>query len=385
MPDGRWTRLSAALAESVAVDYTQAWAMPREYYTDVDLFDLERKRLFGEEWICIGRSDEVKEPGDRMAFQLCDEPLVAVRGEDRILRVFSNVCRHRGALITEGKANGPRLVCPYHHWSYDLEGKLAGAPRLEQHKGFARADCRLPQFAAEEWKGFIFANLSKNPPPLGPRLQGLERLINPYHMEEMASRYVINESWPVNWKCFIENFMEGYHLSPLHRTTLHPLNPTKLCTHFTPGETYFGYNAGFSPDLPRSYKGHPDLNDAEATNCVMFAIPPGLVSGCSGDYSSFICVQPEAVDRTRVKMGLIFYGDTWKQVDVDYAVDLFHQYMGEDKEVLALQMKGLASPHYERGPLAPADFEGSVLDFYRYYARRMTRFLNSDAIDSHGN
>jgi phenylpropionate dioxygenase-like ring-hydroxylating dioxygenase large terminal subunit len=224
-----------------------------------------------------------------------------------------------------------------------------------------------------------------NPPPLGPRLQGLERLINPYHMEEMASRYVVNESWPVNWKCFIENFMEGYHLSPLHRTTLHPLNPTRLCTHFEPGETYFGYYAGFSPDLPRSYKGHPDLNDREATNCVMFAIPPGLVSGCSGDYSSFICVQPEAVDRTRVKMGLIFYGDSWKQADVDYAVDLFHQYMGEDKDVLALQMKGLASPHYDRGPLAPADFEGSVLDFYRYYARRMTRFLTADAIDSHGN
>lgn len=107
----------------------------------------------------------------------------------------------------------------------------------------------------------------------------------------------------------------------------------------------------------------------------MLAIPPGLVSGCSGDYSSFICVQPEAVDRVRVKMGLMFFGDTWQQSDVDYAVKLFHGYMAEDKEVLANMVRGHASRHYSRGPLAPADFEGPVLDFYRFYSKRMQQVL----------
>ena len=380
MAHGRLHTLGQALKKSEALGYDEAWSMPVSYYTDPAVLALEREHLYGKEWICIGRSDEVLKAGDFMAFQLCDEPIVALRGNDLKLRVLSNVCRHRGSILTDGKGNGPRLVCPYHHWSYDLEGKLAGAPRMEAHKDFDKTTCRLPEFAAEEWHGFVFANLSANPPPLAPRLQGLEAMIAHYHMEEMTTRYVIEDRWPVNWKCFIENFMEGYHLSPLHRTTLHPMNPTRLSTHMPPGDAYFGYNAGFSPDLPRSYKGHPDLSDAEAMNCVMLAIPPGLVSGCSGDYSSFICVQPEAVDRVRVKMGLMFFGDTWQQSDVDYAVKLFHGYMAEDKGVLANMVRGHASRHYSRGPLAPADFEGPVLDFYRFYAKRLSSILTEQQV-----
>ena len=364
-------RLGAALTICESVDPNQAWSMPKAYYTDPDLLALERERLFGREWIGLGRADELPNPGDFITFQLCDEPLVAIRGDDGVIRVLSNVCRHRGAIIAAGTGHAERLVCPYHHWSYHRSGELAAAPRMEPHKDFDQTSCRLPEFACEVWHGFIFTNLSTNPPPLAPRLQGLDALIRNYHMEEMATRYVVEDVWAVNWKCFIENFMEAYHLSPLHKTTLHPMNPTRLCSHIPPGEAWFGYNAGFSPDLPRSYKGHPDLTDAEATNCVMMAVPPGLVSGCSGDYSSFICIQPEAVDRVRVRMGLMFFGPTWAQADVDYAVDLFHQYMAEDKDILTAMVRGLNSKHYDRGPLARPDFEGAALDLARYYSRRM--------------
>ncbi len=371
--------LGQALKQSETLGYDQAWTMPKSYYTDPDVLAIERQRLFGNEWICIGRVDEIAKPGDYMTFQLCDEPLIAVRGEDGKIRVLSNVCRHRGALLAEGRGNGHRLVCPYHHWSYDLEGKLAGAPRMDAHKAFDKTACRLPEFAGEEWHGFLFANLSGNPPPLAPRLAGLAQLIRNYHMEEMKLRYVADEIWHTNWKCLIENFMEGYHLSPLHKTTLHPVNPTKLCTHFPAGDAYFGYNAGYSPDLPRSQKGHPDLANAEADNCVMFAIPPGLVSGCGGDYSSFICVQPESTNRVRAKMGLIFYGEGWPQSSVDHAVKLFNDTMAEDKTVLVDLMRGMASKYHARGPLAPADFEGPVLDFYRYYSRRLAGELTTSS------
>jgi phenylpropionate dioxygenase-like ring-hydroxylating dioxygenase large terminal subunit len=368
--------LGEALKQSETLGYDQAWSMPKSYYCDPDVLELEREHLYGKEWICIGRSDEVPRPGDYMTFTLCDEPLVAVRGDDQKIRVLSNVCRHRGALLVDGRGNGQRFVCPYHHWSYDLEGKLAGAPRMEQHKTFDKTGCRLPEFASEEWHGFLFANLSANPQPLVPRLKGLEALIRNYHMEQMKLLYVADEVWHTNWKCLIENFMEGYHLSPLHRTTLHTVNPTRLCSHFEAGESYFGYNAGYSPDLPRSNKGHPDLSNAEADNCVMFAIPPGLVSGCGGDYSSFICIQPESTDRVRAKLGLIFYGESWTKEAVDQAVDLFNATMAEDKTVLVDLMRGMASKHHARGPLAPADFEGPVLDFYRFYSKRMQPALS---------
>jgi phenylpropionate dioxygenase-like ring-hydroxylating dioxygenase large terminal subunit len=246
---------------------------------------------------------------------------------------------------------------------------------MDAHTAFDPGSCKLPQFPVEEWCGFLFVNLSPGAAPLAPRLKSLEGMIRNYHMEQMQLRYLANEVWHTNWKCLIENFMEGYHLSPLHRTTLAPINPTKLCTHYPAGDGYFGYNAGYSPDLERSQKGHPDLTEAEIDNCVMFAIPPGLVSGCGGDYSSFICVQPETPDRVRAKLGLIFYGDGWPQSAVDHAVAVFNETMAEDKDVLVGLMRGMASRHYEPGPLAPADFEGPVLDFYRYYSHRMSTAL----------
>lgn len=371
--------LGMALQESELLSYEQAWTMPKSYYTSPALLDIERERLFGKEWICIGRAEEIPNPGDYMAFQLCDEPLVAVRGEDEKIRVMSNVCRHRGTILARGNGHGRRLICPYHHWSYDLEGKLAGAPRMDAHETFDKSTCRLPQFASEEWRGFLFTNLRVDPEPLSPRLAGLDRQISNYHMEQQKLRWVADEVWHTNWKCLIENFMEGYHLSPLHKTTLAPVNPTKLCSHFEPGDAYFGYNAGYSADYPRSTRGHPDLSDAEVVNCVMFAIPPGLVSGCGGDYSSFICVQPVTTDRVRAKMGLIFYGDEWTKVSVDHAVELFNATMAEDKTVLVDMLRGMASAHHARGPLAPAAFEGPVLDFYRYYSHRLGKEFVSGA------
>jgi phenylpropionate dioxygenase-like ring-hydroxylating dioxygenase large terminal subunit len=365
------TDLSAALAELEGAGYDSAWSMPAAYYVDPEILALEKEHLFAKEWICIGRVEEIANPGDSMAFTLCEQPLVAVRGDDMKIRVFSNVCRHRGAILVEGKSRGKRLVCPYHHWSYELDGQLAGAPRMEEHAGFDKASCKLPEYATEEWCGFLFTTLAENPEPLGPRLEPLRTRVGNYHMEQMKVRHLADEIWHTNWKCLIENFMEAYHLSPLHKTTLHPVNPTRLCSHFPAGDAFFGYNAGYSPDLPRSQKGHPDLTDTEADNCVMFAIPPGLVSGCGGDYSSFICIQPETVDRVRAKLGLIFYGDGWTEAEVERATALFNDTMSEDKGVLVGLMRGFAAKSYARGPLAPADFEGNVLDFYRYFSRRM--------------
>ena len=360
-----------ALGRAVRAEYDSAWSMPREVYTDPELLATEQRELFGSEWVCIGRVEEIPAPGDFMTFQLCDEPLVAVRGEDGSVRVMSNVCRHRGALIASGRGAASHLLCPYHHWSYSLDGSLARAPRMDDHVEFQPGSCRLPQFSTEQWLGFLFVSLAADPAPLAPRLAGLEQMISNYHMEQMVVRFVADEVWRTNWKCFVENFMEGYHLTPLHRTTLHPVNPTRLCRHYPPGDAYFGYHAGFSPDLPRSERGHPDLSPAEVDNCVMFAIPPGLVSGCAGDYSSFICVQPESVDRVRLKMGLLFFGEHWTDESVDHAARLFQETNAEDRVVLEGITRSLASASFAPGPLAPASFEGPIVDFHRYLGSRL--------------
>jgi hypothetical protein len=109
----------------------------------------------------------------------------------------------------------------------------------------------------------------------------------------------------------------------------------------------------------------------------MYAVPPGLVVGCAGDYSSFLCIQPDAVDRVRVKMGLIFFGADWPKDRVDWAVDLFQRTMEEDKAVLLRLMQGLNSRFHQPGPLARADLEGPTWDFYKYLHRRLGEAMNS--------
>ncbi len=371
--------LHAALAQCGQQDFDSAWTMPASFYTDPAVLALEQRHLFGQEWICIGRVEELAKPGDYMTFELCHEPLIAVCAGDGSLHVLSSVCRHRGTVLATGSGNTSLLVCPYHHWSYDLKGRLKAAPRLEAHASFERSACRLPEFACEEWLGFLFTSLAADPPPLAPQLAPLEAQLRNYHMEDMSLKYLATEVWHTNWKCFVENFMEGYHLSPLHRNTLHAVNPTRLCKRFEAGDAYFGYNAGYAPELPRPHHGHPDLTQAEAGNCVMFAIPPGLVSGCGGDYSSFICVQPDGVEKVRAKMGLIFYGEGWPEADVERAVQLFAATMAEDKAVLVSLMRGMRSARHQRGPLAPADYEGPILDFYRYCSRRLGDAISARA------
>ena len=177
--------------------------------------------------------------------------------------------------------------------------------------------------------------------------------------------------WETNWKCLTENFMEGYHLSTVHRKTLHPITPTHLCKHFPAGQGYFGYFSVFPDDLPQRGKYHPDLTTEERQRSVMFAIPPGHVAGVAGHKVSYLYLQPDTVDTVRVKRGIAFADSAIPKDSLGNAVDLFEQTMAEDKMQLANWRRGLHSRSVATAPLAPANFEGNVLDFYQYLARHI--------------
>jgi choline monooxygenase len=353
--------------------YSEALSLPGAFYTDAEWLDVERERLFARHWVCVGREEELKQPGDYITFDLASEPIVVIHGHDGRIRALSNVCRHRGTVIATASGNVKSLLCPYHHWAYDTTGKLVNAPLIEPSSHYDLENCRLPELGCELWQGFIFVSLSSSPADLHQLLKPLESEIENYHLEQMQLRYLVDEVWPVNWKSLVENFMEGYHLSPLHRNTLHKVNPTSLCRQLAPGEAYFGYKVGFSARLPQDRIGHTDLSQSEMDTCVMFAVPPGLTVGVGSDYSSFLCIRPESVDRVHVKIGLIFYGETWSQEQVDEAIRLFQDTMQEDKAVLERVQYGLGSRFHSPGPLAPADMEGTVWDFYQYMARTIER------------
>ena len=349
----------------------QAWGMPAGFYTSPEFLALEVDELFRKEWVCIGRVEEAAAPGDYWTVDLLGEPLLVVRGEDGRLKVYANVCRHRGTPVASGRGNARHFRCPYHAWTYDLRGRLLRAPFIEGREDFDRAGCGLPEIATEAWLGFLFVNLDGRAPPLAPRLEGLLPLVRNYHMEEMVLGHCETESWNTNWKCLTENFMEGYHLSTVHYGTLHPITPTRLCEHFPAGEGYLGYYSGFPAGLPPRGRYHPDLTDAERSRSVMFAIMPGLVAGTAGHKGTFICLQPESADRVRGKRGIIFGDPDAGDGERRAVVDLFKRTMAEDKAQLENLRRGLHARSFRPGPLGPPDVEGTVRDLYRYMARRL--------------
>lgn len=363
--------IAAALRDAADRGHDMARTMPAAFYTDPGFLELEREHLFAKEWHCVGRVEEIAEPGQYMTYRLLDEPLVIVHGDDGGIRALSNVCRHRGTLIAEGKGKGRRLVCPYHHWAYDHGGHLTAAPKMPERADFDAKACRLPEFPCETWMGFVFVNLAQDAQPLAPRLADLEARVKPYHMEEAWLGYLGEEVWQTNWKSLVENYMEAYHLTPLHRTTLNNLNPTSLARHLPPGDAWFGYEVGFPTDLPRATRGHADLTREQSDTCIMISIAPGTGIGLAADYSSFLCLQPDGVDRVRFKSGLLFWGDNWPQSAIDRAVALFHDTMAEDRRMLEPLMVGYRSAHHATGPLAPAHLEGPILDLTHYVGRRL--------------
>ena len=247
--------------------------MPPAAYFSEEFLGHELREIFAKEWVCIGRVEEVAEPGDYFAFELVGESLLVVRGDDRVVRVLSNVCRHRWSQVASGQGNTRRFVCPYHAWTYDLEGSLVHTRFMESSQAFD-PDCRLPRIATEIWQGFIYVNLDGEASPLAPRLAGLEARIGDYHMEEMVRFTGGDEVWDTNWKLLTENFTEAYHNPQTHKDSLEPVVPAEL-TSYPGGDAAYSFMvAQVNPDKPPRVPHHPDLSAKQQTEVSLAGVFP---------------------------------------------------------------------------------------------------------------
>lgn len=359
-----------ALRASRHQSYGTARPMPAAYYRSPDILELELEHLFRKQWICLARAEEIPTTGDYLVCDLAGESILLTRGDNHRIRALSNVCLHRGTTIAEGSGHAQKLVCPYHAWTYDLAGKLLRTPLVE------RAECqnlKLTEFRCEVWGGFIYVNLDHNAESLAPQLTGLTTLVTNYHMEQMTLCYSAEQTWPVNWKCLAENFMEGYHLSHVHQQTLHATTPTHLCEHFPPGPGYLGYYSRYPDSASQRGTGHEDLTDAEKQVSPMFSVMPAHVAGVAAHAVMYLLLQPMGVDAVHVKLGAAVFDDSVSEQRKEEIGAFFERVMSEDKTQLTRLYQGLSSRFYKPAVLANANYEGTVLDFYHY----MDRVLNA--------
>jgi phenylpropionate dioxygenase-like ring-hydroxylating dioxygenase large terminal subunit len=193
-------------------------AIPWSWYSDPVVLGLERERVFRRTWQYAGRSDQVAEPGRFFTTDAGGVPVVVVRDRDDVLRAFLNVCRHRGSLVCEGEGHRETLQCPYHAWTYDLDGALRSAPRADREPGFDRDALGLVQILIDSWGPFLFVNPDRDAAPLADTLGELPELVAGAGLEVDALRFHHRSSseYEANWKVCAENFLECYHCQVAH-------------------------------------------------------------------------------------------------------------------------------------------------------------------------
>jgi phenylpropionate dioxygenase-like ring-hydroxylating dioxygenase large terminal subunit len=185
-------------------------------YVSPEFLELEKTHVFRKGWLVVGRESDLPRPGDRIPVEELGESLVLVRGNDGVVRAFLNTCRHRGTRLVTKKCTAPRITCPYHGWTYGLDGRLLGVPKASGFDGFDKDTRPLFAVRSESWGGFVWVTFDDDAPPLSQYLGALERQLTPYRLEEM--RPLMRRTWelPCNWKAVLDQATESYHLRAVH-------------------------------------------------------------------------------------------------------------------------------------------------------------------------
>ena len=351
--------------------------LPPQAYVGQEVFDWERRNFFEKGWLCVGFSQDIAEPGDQKAETLGTGSVLLIRGHDDILRAFANVCSHRGhELLPCGEtAHHGRIICPYHSWSYSLEGDVWTAPGFQDVEGFVAAEHGLTELPCTEWHGMIFVNSSSDAEPLDKLLAELDPIIAPYEPERLkiAGRhvYTINS----NWKTLTENYHECYHCMMLH---------PQLCVVSAPQSGYGYYTDGpwsggtmlikdeyqtMSMDGQGNGAMLRNLNAEQLREVVYVNIFPNVLISCHPDYVMIHRIMPAAVGETIIECMWAFAPESW---DIDefnpaYAIDFWDLTNSQDWGACESVQRALASPKAIAGPLSSQ--EENVYQYVTMVAR----------------
>ncbi|MGQ0836111.1 MAG: aromatic ring-hydroxylating oxygenase subunit alpha [Gammaproteobacteria bacterium] len=290
-----------------------AESLPPLCYTDERFYEFEKEAVFNHEWLCVGRESWLRNPGDYFTTSIIDEPLIVCRDLEGGLRAMSAVCQHRAMLVAEGSGNARGFVCPYHHWTYSLDGCLANAPAMGRTRNFDKSKIRLPSLAVEVWLGFIFVIFDREAAPLEPRLRAVEEAIERYDLaaaEDVGDVQTLKFPW--NWKVMFENNNDGYHANRLHHGPLHDFVPSNLSSFpDMPADTagYLRHNgtlhrdASFNATQKAVLPVFPKLTDEDRQRMIFANIPPTLSLVLTSDMVIYLIVRADGAERHAMDVG----------------------------------------------------------------------------------
>ena len=374
--------VSEEVARSLA-PFGSSRMLPRAAYVDEAVLAWEREYLFGG-WVCLGRSSDVVAGGLR-AESLGDFGVLLSRDGTGQLRAFENTCRHRGheLLPCGGSAQAKAIVCPYHAWSYQFDGSLIGAPGYRGVPDFDESAWGLKPMGVREWHGWVFVERNHRAAEFAWHIGELEGIVAPYSPEALVTPVVHDYDVAANWKVVVENYQECYHCSKIHPELTRVSPPDSGENLVKDGNWVGGWmdlRAGaetMSLDGRSGGAAITGLDEHQRRSVMYVAVLPNLLISLHPDYVMTHVLTPLTPERTRVRCSWAFPADVvaGDGFDPAYAVDFWDLTNRQDWTACESVQRGLHAPHFEPGPLAPA--EDGVYHFVTFVARAYQGFVTT--------
>lgn len=354
-----------------------AKTLPQRYFVSPDVFAREQATIFSSQWVCVGHHGQIGKPGDYFVRDVAGESFIVARDQEAIVRGFYNVCRHRGTRLCELETgHAPAIQCPYHAWTYSLDGRLIGASHMESADGFDKAEYPLRAVHLRLWEGFIFISLADAPVPLEEVFAPLAGKFAHWNLPTLRSAKRITYEVQANWKLIFENYSECYHCPGVHpmlaKVSPYDSAENDLCDGpFLGG--FMAINDGASLTMSGKSCALPvgDLRAADHARVFYYSIFPNMLLSMHPDYVMVHLISPRSADRTLVRCEWLFHPDAFDGDDFrpDDAVEFWDITNRQDWHVCELSQQGIASRAYEPGPYSPRESIPAAWD--REYLRHV--------------
>jgi Rieske 2Fe-2S family protein len=375
-------------------------SLPSSWYLQQDIFEIERQQIFFREWICVGREEQLDQPGDHRVLDVFGESVLLLRNGEGILRAFYNVCLHRGARLCPagelvdsndrvplrgGVIGGRSIVCPYHAWTYDLDGQLQRAPHMSEDMGFRVEDVHLHSVGCETWGGFVFVHLTPaEAPDFAAHIATSAKIFDRYPLADLRIGATYNYSVHANWKVLCENYNECYHCGPVH---------PELCKLVPAFKEAGGSNLDWDRGIPHregavtftesgttTRRTFPGLNEDEQVRHKGDLLYPNVFISAASDHVAVFVLRAQSAAETQVDCYYLFEPYELDKPDFDPAdaADFWHLVNRQDWTICERVQAGIGARVHQRGVFSP--MEDWNLDIRRYVTDRIGEYVADQGI-----
>ncbi len=351
-----------------------------EMYTSPAVVELERERLFARSWNCVGRASSIERAGDFITRSVAGESLIILRDKQGQLRAFFNTCRHRGTRLCVAASGhfSETIQCPYHAWTYAIDGRLIGAPHMQEVEAFDKSEYPLHAAAVAEWEGFVFVNIADEPEPFATVWAPMIDRLSRFNLPALAVGHRMQYDVRANWKLVFQNYSECLHCPMIHPELSVVLPYLSGANDLTDGAFLGGSMQITAPNESATMSGRacgrlvgPDVLQGADRFAYYYTLMPNLLLSLHPDYVNFYLVHPIAADRTIVESEWLFHPETLSDPasNIKDAIEFWDVTNRQDWNIIERSQLGVSSRRYVPGPYSPRESVPAAWD--REYVRLM--------------